>query len=112
MNAQPTSNKPVDMHIHIVGNGRSGSGCWLNVRGLHRPLAGFMLRHIGMKTSLDSPEFDEHYIQHLLEQLRSSSLGRAVILAQDNVYHENGQVMEGVGSFYVPNDYVLQLARS
>jgi predicted TIM-barrel fold metal-dependent hydrolase len=47
----------------------------------------------------------------LLELVKSSSLGAAVILAQDDVHDEQGRVMEGVGSFYVPNDYVLTLAQ-
>jgi predicted TIM-barrel fold metal-dependent hydrolase len=38
-------------------------------------------------------------------------LGAIVILAQDRVYDDQGRAMEGAGSFYVPNDYVLRLAR-
>ena len=43
--------RPVDMHVHIVGNGSGGTGCWLRVRGWHRPLAGLMLRQIGLPAS-------------------------------------------------------------
>jgi uncharacterized protein len=35
----------------------------------------------------------------------------AVILAQDDAYRANGEKIEDVGSFYVPNDFVLRLAR-
>jgi predicted TIM-barrel fold metal-dependent hydrolase len=55
--------------------------------------------------------FDALYVEHLLAQIRNSSLGGAMILAHDEVYDEHGRRMEGVGSFYVPNDYVLKLAR-
>jgi predicted TIM-barrel fold metal-dependent hydrolase len=34
-----------------------------------------------------------------------------VVLAQDEVFHEDGTRMHGTGSFHVPNDYVLRLAR-
>jgi predicted TIM-barrel fold metal-dependent hydrolase len=56
-------------------------------------------------------DLDRLFIERLLEQVRSSSLGAAVILAQDEVHDDQGRVMEDVGSFYVPNDYVLSLAR-
>jgi len=56
-------------------------------------------------------DLDRLYAERLLEQVRGSSLGAVVILAQDLVYGEDGRAVEGAGSFYVPNDYVLELAR-
>ena len=103
--------KPIDMHVHIVGNGSGGTGCWLKVKGWHRPLANFMLRHIGLSGDAMAGELDRLYVERLLELVRGSSLGGIVILAHEQVYDEQGRVMEGVGSFYVPNDYVLGLAR-
>ncbi|MEO5802578.1 MAG: amidohydrolase family protein, partial [Verrucomicrobiota bacterium] len=99
------------MHVHIVGNGLGGSGCWMRVTGLHRPMAWFMLRHIGLPVSVRSADLDRLYVERLLELVRTSSLGRVVILAHEQVYDDRGVVMEGVGSMYVPNDYVLKLAR-
>lgn len=102
---------PIDMHVHLVGNGRQGSGCWLRVRGWwHKPLANFMLGHIGLRhTELQAEDFDRIYVEHLLQQVRESSLSKLVLLAQDWVYDENGKKLEGAGSFYVPNDYLLKL---
>src|ERR1043166_2944856 len=105
------SAKPIDMHVHVVGNGTGGTGCWLRVRGWHRPLAGLMLGHIGLPASALKGELDRLYAERLLQLVRDSSLGAAVLLAHDQVYDERGRLMEGVGSFYVPNDYVLKLAR-
>lgn len=103
--------KPIDMHVHVVGNGTGGTGCWLRVTGWHRPLARLMLRQVGLPGSAMTGDLDGLLIQRLLEMMRSSSLGAAVILAQDDVHDENGKVLLGVGSFYVPNDYVLALAK-
>jgi hypothetical protein len=100
---------PVDMHVHIVGKGAGGTGCWLRVSGWHLPLAAFMTRHIGLSRKAFSGDFDRLYMERLLELIRSSSLEAAVILAHDEVYDEHGQKMK-FGSFYVPNDYVLRLA--
>jgi predicted TIM-barrel fold metal-dependent hydrolase len=104
--------KPVDMHVHLVGNGLTGSGCWLRVSGWHRPLAGYMLRHIGLRSvALGESGFDELYVANLVRLVRQSSLGQIVILAHDQVYGDDGKVMNGAGSFYVPNEWVLKLAR-
>ena len=70
-----------------------------------------MLRHLGLPQDTAAPDFDEIYVERLLALVRESSLGSAVILAQEQVYDERGALMEGVGSFHVPNDYVLALAR-
>jgi predicted TIM-barrel fold metal-dependent hydrolase len=102
---------PLDMHVHIVGNGTGGTGCWLRVTGWHRPLAALMLRHIGLPRGSMSGDLDRLYIERLLEMVRGSSLGSVVILAQDLVYDERQRPIENAGSFYVPNDYVLKLAR-
>jgi uncharacterized protein len=111
MNAKAEPVKPIDMHVHVVGNGTGGTGCWLRVTGWHRPLAALMLRHVGLPADAMTGDLDRLFIERLLEQVRSSSLGAAVILAQDEVHDDQGRVMEDVGSFYVPNDYVLSLAR-
>jgi predicted TIM-barrel fold metal-dependent hydrolase len=109
--ADPGLSKPIDAHVHVVGNGLGGSGCWLRVGGWHRPLAALMLHHIGLPLSAMSGALETLYINRLLELVRGSSLGAAVILAQDLVYDEQGRSIPDAGSFYVPNDYVLGLAR-
>jgi predicted TIM-barrel fold metal-dependent hydrolase len=99
------------MHVHVVGNGSGGSGCWLRVKGWHRPLAAMMLRHIGLPADAMTGDLERLYVERLLEQVRSSSLISAVILAQDLVRDDQGRPIEEAGSFHVPNDYVLGLAR-
>ena len=101
---------PTDVHVHIVGNGRSGTGCWLNLRGYHRWLAAYMLRHLGLPAAALEGDLDELYVRRLLEFVATSSLKRVIILAHENVYDDRGDVMEGIGGFYVPNEHVLRLA--
>src|SRR5882724_10982861 len=94
----PSPLKPVDMHVHVVGNGSGGSGCWLRVGRWHRPLAAIMLRGIRLPRSAQDGELETLYVARLLEQLLSSSLTAAVILAQDLVYDEQGRPINNVGS--------------
>ena len=108
------SPQPIDCHVHLVGNGKSGSGCWMRLGATwwQKPLAAHMLRHIGLgDLSLHAPDFDERYVAHLLRLVRESSLASVVLLAQDEVFRDDGTKMEATGSFHVPNDYVLRLAR-
>ena len=110
------SNPPlplIDMHVHLVGNGRRGSGCWLRIGSSwwQRPLANFMLRHVGLAgTSMQARDFDERYVENLARCVRESSLDAIVLLAQDEVYDADGTRREDLGTFYVPNDYLLRLA--
>jgi hypothetical protein len=102
------------MHVHLVGNGRRGSGCWLRLGGTwwQKPLAAFMLRHVGLGgTATQARDFDERYVENLARCVRESSLDAIVLLAQDEVYEPGGTKRPDLGTFYVPNDYVLQLSR-
>ena len=99
------------MHVHIVGNGSGGTGCWFRVDFWHRPMATFMLRHVGLPASAITGDLDRLYVEQLLQMVENSSLAAVVILAHDHVYDGDGCLMEGADSFYVPNEYVLELAR-
>ncbi len=103
--------KPVDVHVHIAGNGRSGSGCWLRVSAWRRAFAGLMLRHFGLAQSVLKGDLDRLWVEQLVKQVESSSLGAVVILAQDLPYDGQGRPMPQAAMFYVPNHYVLDLAR-
>jgi len=75
-------------------------------------MAALMLRHVGLPATALKGNLDELYVNRLLELVRGSSLGAVVILAQEQVHDDHGRAMPELGSFYVPNDYVLALARS
>ena len=75
--------KPVDMHVHMVGNGTEGAGCWLRVQGWHRPLASLMLRQIGLPAGSMRGDLDRLYVERLVDLVKTSSLGAAAILAHD-----------------------------
>ncbi|MDQ3623983.1 MAG: amidohydrolase family protein [Verrucomicrobiota bacterium] len=103
--------KRIDLHVHIVGNGSAGTGCWLRRAAWQWPLHALMVRHIGLPVSALAGDLDRLFADRLLELVRTSSLDAAVILAQEQVYDERGWPMEKVGAAYVPNEYVLRLAR-
>lgn len=98
-----------DGHVHLVGNGLGGSGCWLRLDGLwHRALGEVMRRTIGLEAKATSKEFDESFVRHLAGLVAGSSLDAALLLAQDEVYDETGRKLD-FGSFYVPNEYLFKV---
>jgi len=113
MQARPSTAPPpiLDMHVHVVGNGSGGTGCWIRTPAWRWPLQAFMARHIGLPVSALKGDLDRLFAERLVELVRGSSLDAAVILAQEQVYDEHGKLMEGVGTAHVPNDYVFKLAR-
>ena len=101
----------IDCHVHIVGNGTGDTGCWYRPRGLTRYGAPFMVRGVGLPRSALKGNLDGLYAAQVLAHIRESSLDAAVILAQEEPHHDNGERIEDSASFYVPNDFVLRLAR-
>ena len=101
----------IDCHLHVVGNGSGATGCRYHPRGITRYGAPFMVRGVGLPKSALLGDLDSLYVAQMLKFIRESSLDAAVILAQDEAYHDNGEVIPDAGSFYVPNEYVLDLAR-
>jgi predicted TIM-barrel fold metal-dependent hydrolase len=101
----------VDVHVHVVGNGRNGSGCWLKADGWRGPLSAFLARSAGLPVAALKGDLEELYAERLLRCVRESSLDAVVVLAQEEAYAEDGRKLAGVGLFHVPNDYVLGLAR-
>jgi uncharacterized protein len=105
-----SSRGPLDMHVHVVGNGYNGSGCWLRLKGYRKMAGNFMLKKIGIKAGLGDKDFDTVYGAYIAAEVASSSLSHAVVLAHEEVYHEDGGKME-FGTFHVSNKHVLELAK-
>lgn len=103
----------IDFHVHVVGTGTGGSGCWYRPRGLTRVGEPFLVRAVGLTTrDLHGPDFDRLYVEKLLEFVRSSTrIDRALLLAHELPHRDDGTPVPERSSLYVPNTYVLGLAR-
>src|SRR3954464_4180496 len=80
----------IDMHVHMVGNGANGSGCWLRLSGWHRLLAGVLLRQVGFPQNTLGGDLEGIYAKTLLGWIRESSLDAVVLLAHERVHELNG----------------------
>lgn len=97
----------IDLHVHVVGTGAGGTGCWYRPRGLTRLGEPWMLRGFGLDSRAIGGDLDGIYADRLLSLVRASSLDAVVVLAQDEPHDVSGRPIPDRGSFYVPNDYVL-----
>ena len=102
----------IDGHVHVIGTGRHGSGCWYRPRGLTHLCQPLLLRAMGFSRADLAADFETLYIAALRAQIRTAGLDAALVLAQDEPHREDGEVIADTGSFFVPNDYVLGLAQA
>ncbi len=98
----------LDCHVHLVGNGNSGNGCWIRMRGWHRLMGHLMCRTIAMPVGFEHDDFDAIYVSRLRGFVAESSVDHALLLAQDEVYNDDGSKRD-FGSFHVPNDYLFSV---
>jgi predicted TIM-barrel fold metal-dependent hydrolase len=110
-NARNEASGPIDIHVHVLGNGISGSGCRVTLRWWQQPFVKAMARDVGLDISPDDPALDELFADRLVRWVRESSLQKVVILACDDLFDESGQRFPGRSGIYVPNNYVFSLAR-
>ena len=102
----------IDAHVHMVGTGTGGNGCWYRPKGFTRVGEPVLVRAVGMTLSqLHGPDFDRPYVERLLEMIRGSSLDRALLLAHELPHLPDGTPLPERSSLYVPNECVLDLAR-
>ena len=101
---------PVDMHVHLVGNGRRGNGNWMRLNLVRNFMGEVMLRGIGLRANVTDDDFDDRYAAYVAALVDASSLTHAVILAHEEVYAEDGRKLN-FGSFHVANDWVFEISK-
>jgi len=106
----------LDTHVHIVGTGDSGSGCFVGPRmqSLTNPMdyLKFTLYEEASGVN-DSRHTDEEYLARLTSLISSQSPhGRLLIFAFDQFHGDDGKPVKSESEFYTPNDYVLGIAKA
>lgn len=69
-----------------------------------------MVKEAGIPVGAGDAGFDEAYERSIAGMLAGSGLDRALLLAQDEVYHADGTRAD-FGSFFVPNDHLFAVCR-
>ncbi len=105
-----------DCHAHLVGNGDSGSGVWLNPQMLSiaYPLQFaqrlFYLNAGCMHSALG--RVDQSYIERMLNLIDGMPPGaKLMLLAFDRNHTAQGDAAPEQTAFHVPNEYAMATAR-
>lgn len=106
----------LDYHTHIVGLGTGDTGCSVHPHMLSWGHPVQRLKFLVYASACgieDLRSADDQFLQRLLTLVRSvEGHGRQLILAFDKHYGDDGEPNLSKTEFYVPNDYVMGLAKS
>ena len=109
----PGRDSRIDLHVHLAGVGAGGTGCFVSQKFRESWFFSIDMWAAGVPRDQVDTRGDQIYVEKLLGLLRSSPwVGRAVVLALDGIYDARGDLDREATDFYVPNSYVLGLARS
>jgi uncharacterized protein len=106
-----------DCHVHIFGNGKSGGGIWLNP-SFAKPLNPINAARKAMFMSggcigADDAGADARMISELAARVRELPKGaKAMVLAFDAAYREDGERADDWTMFNVPDAYAAKVARA
>ncbi|MDP2874835.1 MAG: hypothetical protein Q8O00_01545, partial [Holophaga sp.] len=105
----------IDVHVHALGLEQCGNGAFVNPEKFSawyprkRLETGLYLKATGVK---DMAHFDRDYVKVLVARARAFPRPlRIYLLAFDRAHHADGTPDLRHTEFYVPNAYVLKLAR-
>jgi predicted TIM-barrel fold metal-dependent hydrolase len=102
----------IDGHVHFVGDGSNGSGCWLRSNTLlDRIVEPIVKAQAGILQSSNELGVDQAYEEKLIQLIDQSTLDAVLLLAMDYPYDEDGNCLKEKAKFYVPNNHVLSLAK-
>jgi predicted TIM-barrel fold metal-dependent hydrolase len=106
----------LDTHVHVVGIGEGGTGCWVNPTALQTLAHPIQAARFDIyKTAAgvkDETRADSEYLDTLAWRAGSPLVhGRYLLLAFDYAHDERGQRQPELSEFYTPNTYITRLAR-
>jgi uncharacterized protein len=108
--------KAWDSHVHLVGTGTGGSGCWVNpeLKSVLSPAKRMRYDVFRAASGVsDDARADQQYLERLLTLHRAANPdGKLVLMAFDYRVSEGGSEQPEHSDFFTPNDYVLKVAHA
>ncbi len=103
-----------DVHAHLLGDGASGSGCWINpqMRSILYPEQYLQRKFIVNGACVDEDDnLDEAYVARLAQLIAEFPAGAGMMLfAFDHTYREDGRIDVPRVAFHVPDHYAAAVA--
>lgn len=102
----------VDMHVHLAGIGRGGSGCYVAPRLRDNYRFDFYLRGFGVTRAELARDGDSLVVDRIAARLQAArQVDAAVLLALDAAVDAAGRVDRSRTEVYIPNEYVAAQVR-
>ena len=102
--------RKIDCHVHLVGDGSSGSGCWFRLDSIYQKLQSrLMLKGMNIDPQYLNGGLDDIYIETVATMVEESSLDATLLLAQDVPYDRSGNPIPEKAAYYVPNDFLFKV---
>ncbi|HEY2628332.1 MAG TPA: amidohydrolase family protein [Usitatibacter sp.] len=106
-----------DVHVHLFGSGRGEDGVWLSRTFDQGLVLADRARHAFFMNAAcagdDPAHLNEHIVTRLAHQMDQFPSGaKAVLLAFDFTYDENGKRNEDLTTFSISNDYAQRVAKA
>ena len=109
-----------DIHVHIAGRGDGHTGCWFSPQRFNSIAFRIIRWSLGLRR--DEPDLDSALRARILSYISTPPAVEApeygedrlgvVVLAHDWPRDARGEVLTELADFYVPNEYVLALAKA
>lgn len=104
-----------DAHVHIVGVGAGGTGCYVSPKMMSHlhPVRRFQMEvYMAAAGVTDLSQGDQQYVERLLTLHRlGNPTGQLVAYAFDWVVREDGTEDRDATEMHTPNEYVLSLTK-
>ena len=104
-----------DCHVHLAGVGDGGTGVWITpqMESLLHPWQSLQRRfYLNASCTEREGKVDEDFVHRLLSCLGDFPQGaKAMVLAFDFHYDQDGARREDLSAFFVPNRYAAELAQ-
>jgi uncharacterized protein len=104
-----------DCHVHVAGVGDGHTGVWITpqMKSLFHPWQNLQRRfYLNASCAEREGSVDEDFVRRLLHCLAAFPRGaKAMLLAFDFHYDEDGARREDLSSFFIPNRYAAGLAQ-
>ncbi len=99
----------IDMHVHFGGPKNPDNECYWSDTFKKQP--AYWLLKLTSYSLFKEPSFDEVEKKILSVINGAKKVDKVVLLAMDKVYRSNGTPVDSETHLYVPNDYIIKLAR-
>jgi len=107
----PRQTAYLDMHVHVAGLGKKGSGNFVGKEMLENIRFPIFLRVMNVSTKDLEEKGDQILVERLSQKLgQSKRVSQAVILALDGIVNRAGQLDRDATQVYVSNEFVAEQA--